>query len=50
MLRITEGLDYDVIAQRLGLSESTVRVQMARGMKKCSAFLRAMGVLGEESS
>ena len=31
------------IALRLGISESTVHVQMARGLKKCAEYLRRRG-------
>lgn len=46
ILRTLHGLPHKEIAQRLGLAEQTVRVQMARGMKKCAEFLRARGVNG----
>lgn len=39
-LTALEGLSSAEIACQLGLSESTVRVQLARGIKKCEAFLR----------
>ncbi len=39
-LHTVEGLSYREIAARLGLAEETVRVQMARAVKKCIAFLR----------
>jgi RNA polymerase sigma factor (sigma-70 family) len=39
-LRVVQGLEYPAIARQLGLSESTVRVQIARGMAKCSRFLQ----------
>ncbi len=44
-LRLLRGLDYATIATELGISEKTVRVQMARGMKKCSQYLRVRGIL-----
>jgi RNA polymerase sigma-70 factor (ECF subfamily) len=50
LLRLTQGLEYAAIARQLDLSEATVRVQMARGMTKCSEFLRSRGVLDEEES
>jgi RNA polymerase sigma factor (sigma-70 family) len=40
-LYTVEGLSYREIAQRLNLAEETVRVQMARAIKKCVAHLRA---------
>lgn len=42
-LHTVEGLSYREIAARLGLAEETVRVQMARAVKKCIAFLRERG-------
>lgn len=44
VLRALQGLSHKEIAARLGLSEQTVRVQVARGMKKCAQFLRERGV------
>ena len=45
MLRLMRGMDYGAIARQLAVSESTVRVHIARGMKKCGEFLRARGVI-----
>jgi RNA polymerase sigma factor (sigma-70 family) len=42
-LHTVEGLSYREVAARLGLAEETVRVQMARAVKKCIAFLRERG-------
>ncbi len=42
-LRVVHGLSYAAIAAQLALSESTVRVQTARGVKKCARFLREAG-------
>jgi RNA polymerase sigma-70 factor (ECF subfamily) len=39
-LRVVHGLEYPAIARELELSESTVRVQIARGMAKCARFLQ----------
>lgn len=39
-LHTVEGLTYREIARKLGLAEETVRVQMARAVRKCTAFLR----------
>ena len=39
-LHTIDGLSYQQIAARLGLAEETVRVQMARAVKKCIAYLR----------
>jgi len=44
-LAIVSGLSTPEIAGRLGISENTVRVQMARGIKKCSDYLREQGEL-----
>lgn len=46
ILRTLHGLPHGEIAQKLGLSEQTVRVQVARGMKKCAEFLRRHGING----
>ncbi len=44
VLRTLHGRSHKEIAAQLGLSEPTVRVQVARGMKKCADFLRQRGV------
>ncbi len=44
ILRKLRGLPQKEIAARLGLSEQTVQVQIARGVKKCEEFLRRRGV------
>jgi len=46
-LRLARGLSHAEIAAQLGLSEATVRVQVARGLQKCMQFLRERG-LGDE--
>jgi RNA polymerase sigma factor (sigma-70 family) len=38
-----EGLSYGETADRLQLSEATVRVQMARGVARCMEFIREKG-------
>jgi RNA polymerase sigma factor (sigma-70 family) len=45
MLRILEGLTHREIAERLGLSEPTVRVQVMRGMRRCTELLKRRGVV-----
>lgn len=45
MLRLMHGMEYGLIARQLGVSEATVRVQTARGMKKCGDFLCTRGVI-----
>jgi RNA polymerase sigma-70 factor (ECF subfamily) len=43
ILRKLEGVSQKDIAARLGLSEQTVQVQIARGAKKCADYLRRNG-------
>lgn len=38
--RVARGQSHAEIAAQLGLSEATVRVQIARGVRKCALFLR----------
>lgn len=40
LLRTRDGLSYPEIAARLKIAEPTVRVQMARGIKRCHQFVR----------
>jgi RNA polymerase sigma-70 factor (ECF subfamily) len=44
ILRRIEGLPQKVIAARLGITEETVEVQVARGVKRCGAFLHRYGL------
>lgn len=44
MLRKFEGLSQKEIAVRLGLSENTVEVQIARANRRCEQFLRRRGL------
>ena len=44
ILRKLERLSHREIAQRLGISVSTVEVQIFRGMEKCTRHLRSRGV------
>ena len=46
ILRKLHGVPQKEIAQKLGLSEQTVQVQVARGTKKCAHYLRSHGVIG----
>ena len=46
ILRKLQGVSQRQIAGRLGLSEQTVQVQVARGAKRCVQFLRQRGVTG----
>lgn len=43
ILRKLDGLSHAEIAARLGISVSTVEVQIGRGMEKCAQFLRQRG-------
>ena len=45
VLRVLRGFEYHEIAAELQMSEATVRVQLARGIKKCTEFLREKGVV-----
>jgi RNA polymerase sigma-70 factor (ECF subfamily) len=44
ILRKLQGVSQKEIATRLSLSEQTVQVQVARGVKRCEKFLRHRGV------
>jgi RNA polymerase sigma-70 factor (ECF subfamily) len=44
ILRKLQGLPQKEIAAKLGLSEQTVQVQVARGARKCAEFLHRHGV------
>ena len=44
-LAVVDGQSSAEIAARLGLAESTVRVQLARGIARCAGFLRERGAL-----
>jgi len=46
ILRKLQNLPQKEIAARLGLSEQTVQVQIARGAAKCTAYLRERGITG----
>lgn len=45
LLRYLDGLSYKEIAVQLGISPETVKVQMAKGMRRCADILRKRGVL-----
>jgi RNA polymerase sigma factor (sigma-70 family) len=47
VLRKLQGCSHREIAQRLGISENTVNAQIALGVLRCRAFLRARGVLNQ---
>lgn len=42
-LAVVHGLSNAEIARQLSLSQATVRVQMARGIRKCAGFLQQHG-------
>lgn len=44
ILRKLQGIPQREVARRLGLSEKTVEVQVARGVRRCEEYLRARGV------
>lgn len=44
VLRLLRGWECRTIAHELAISEQTVRVQLARAMKKCAQYLRDRGV------
>ncbi|MBI4625937.1 MAG: sigma-70 family RNA polymerase sigma factor [Verrucomicrobia bacterium] len=45
MLRYLDGLAYKEIAVQLGISPETVKVHMAKGMRRCAAFFAERGLL-----
>ncbi len=45
ILRKLDRVSHQEIAQRLGISKSTVEVQIFRGMEKCTRYLRNCGVV-----
>ena len=45
MLRYLDGLAYKEIAAQLGISAETVKVHMAKGMRRCAAFFMERGLL-----
>jgi len=45
MLRYLDGLAYKEIAEQLGISAETVKVHMAKGMRRCAAFFAERGLL-----
>jgi len=49
ILRKLKGITQKEIALRLGISEQTVQVQAARGLKRCDKFLRRRGIRGTKA-
>lgn len=47
LLRVADGCSPAEIATRLGISESTVRTQLTRGLDRCTKWLRERGVGAE---
>ncbi|MSU53197.1 MAG: RNA polymerase sigma factor [Opitutaceae bacterium] len=45
MLRYLDGLAYKEIGVQLGISAETVKVHMAKGMRRCAAFFAERGLL-----
>jgi RNA polymerase sigma-70 factor (ECF subfamily) len=45
MLRYLDGLAYKEIAAQLGISPETVKVHMAKGMRRCAAYFAERGLL-----
>ena len=45
MLRYLDGLAYKEIAEQLDISAETVKVHMAKGMRRCAAFFAERGLL-----
>ncbi len=45
MLRYLDNLSYKEIAAQLGISPETVKVHMAKGMRRCAAFFAERGLM-----
>ncbi|WP_414662643.1 RNA polymerase sigma factor [Horticoccus sp. 23ND18S-11] len=50
VLRKLQGLSQRDVALRLGLSERTVEVQVARGTRRCADFLRRRGLTATDAA
>jgi RNA polymerase sigma factor (sigma-70 family) len=49
MLRYLDGLSYKEIAAQLNISAETVKVHMAKGMRRCADYFAARGLLKTDS-
>ncbi len=50
MLRYLDDLSYKEIAAQLGISPETVKVHMAKGMRRCAAFFAERGLIAAPSA
>ncbi|MDD2764942.1 MAG: sigma-70 family RNA polymerase sigma factor, partial [Opitutaceae bacterium] len=50
VLRLLQGRDCRNIAEELGIAEQTVRVLLARGLKRCAGFLHQRGIPAGEKT
>ncbi len=50
MLRYLDDLSYKEIAAQLGISPETVKVHMAKGMRRCAAFFAERGLITAPSA
>jgi RNA polymerase sigma factor (sigma-70 family) len=50
MLRHLDGLSYKEIAVQLGISPETVKVHMAKGMRRCAEFFQQRGLLDTDAT
>lgn len=44
VLRYIEGLSYREVAERMGVSQETVKTQLAKGLRRCGEYCAARGV------
>lgn len=47
-LRLLYGLSHKDIATELGISEHTVKAQLAKGMRRCADYFEERGIIGPE--